>query len=75
MVANQTVYSSFEQRSIIKFSVAEKSKPCEIYRRMCDVYREECFSQKMFTNMGLTLRNQSQKDSTWRGKSSRCSHQ
>ena len=28
-----------EEWSVIKSSVAEKCKPCEIYRRMCDVYR------------------------------------
>ena len=26
--------------------VVEKCKPCEIYRRMCDVYREACLSKK-----------------------------
>ena len=30
--------------------MAEKSKPCEIYRRMFDVNKETCFSHKMFTN-------------------------
>ena len=37
--------------------VAEKCKPCEIYRRICDDYGEAHFSQKMFTNglnMGLS---------------------
>ena len=43
-----------EQRSAIKFLVAEKCKTCEIFRSMCDVYKEAHFSQKMFTN-GLTL--------------------
>ena len=40
------------------FLVAQKCKPCEIYRRMCDVYGESFFSQKMFTHkltMGLPL--------------------
>ena len=47
-----------EQRSFIKYLLAEKGKPCEIYRRMYDLYREAFFSQKMFTNglnMGLPL--------------------
>ena len=35
-----------EQRSFIKYLLAEKSKPCEIYRRMYDLYREAYFSQK-----------------------------
>ena len=46
MVANQTVSSRFEQRSIINFFNAEKFKQCEIYRRMCDVYEEVCFSPR-----------------------------
>ena len=54
MGTNQTKSSRFEQRSVKKFLVAEKCNPCEIYRRMCDVYREACFSQKMFTN-GLNM--------------------
>ena len=44
MAAIQTVCS--RQMSIIKFLLAEKCKPCDIYRRMCDVYRETCFSHK-----------------------------
>ena len=46
MAANQTESSRLEQRSVIKFLVAEKCKPCEIYRRMSDVYGEACFSEK-----------------------------
>ena len=42
--------TSFEQRSLMKFLVAEKCKPCEIYRRMIDIYGETSFGQKMFTN-------------------------
>ena len=38
MVANK--------ESVMKFLVAEKCKPCEIYRRMCDVYDEACFSHE-----------------------------
>ena len=43
MMAN----SGLEQKSVIKFLAAEKCKPCEIYKRMCD--GEACFSPKMFT--------------------------
>ena len=45
MVANQTQCSKFQQRSIMKFLVADKYKPCEIYRRMYYVYGEACFSK------------------------------
>ena len=41
MVVNQTECS----RLVIKSLVAEKYKPCEIYRRMCDVYGKACFNQ------------------------------
>ena len=47
-----------EQRFVIKFLMAEKDKPCEIYKRMCDVNGEACFNKKMFTNdlnMGSSL--------------------
>ena len=48
--SGQLKYLRLGQRSVIKFLVAEKSKPCEIYRRMCDVYGEACFSQNIFPN-------------------------
>ena len=54
MATNQAEYSKLEQRSVKIFLLAEKYKPCEIYLRICDVYREACFSQKMFTN-GLNM--------------------
>ena len=38
--------SRLKQKSVIKFLLAEKCKPCEIHRRMYDVYREACFIQK-----------------------------
>ena len=53
---NMGLSLQIEQRSFIIYLLAEKCKPCEIYRRMFDVYREAYFSQKMFTNeinMGL----------------------
>ena len=46
MVAKQTEYSRLEQMSVIKFFVAKKWKPYKIYKRMCDVYEEACFSKK-----------------------------
>ena len=46
MAENQIECSKLKQRSVIKFLVAEKCKPREIYTRMCDVDREACFSQK-----------------------------
>ena len=45
MAANQPACSRFEQRSVIKFLLTEKCKPCEIYKKMCDGYKEACFSQ------------------------------
>ena len=51
VVANQTECSRLEQRSVIKFLVAEKCNPCETYRKMYDVFRETYFiEKKMFTN-------------------------
>ena len=45
MATNQST-QGFEQKTVIEFLMAEKSKLCEIYRRMCDKYREACFNQK-----------------------------
>ena len=39
MAANKTVLQAWTE-SAIKSLVAEKCKPYEIYRRMCDMYRE-----------------------------------
>ena len=50
MVANQTECSRLQQRSVVKFLLGEKCKPCENHKRLCDGYRETHFSQKMFTN-------------------------
>ena len=44
MAANQAQGSRVEQSSVINFLVTEKCKPHEIYRRMCDVYKEACSS-------------------------------
>ena len=46
MAQNQTEISRLEQRSVIKFLVAGKGKPHEIYRRMCDMYGEACLGKK-----------------------------
>ena len=34
------------KKTVIKFLVTEKWRPCEIYRRMCNVYGEAGFSQQ-----------------------------
>ena len=47
MAANQKEFSWLEQRSVMKVLLAEKCKPCEIYRKMCDVYKEACFGEKI----------------------------
>ena len=44
-----------EQRSIIKFLLVEKCKPCEIYNRLCDVYGEAYFSKKKIFPNGLNV--------------------
>ena len=64
MVANQKQCFRLEQRSLIRFLIATKSKPCDIYRRMYVVYGEAYFSQKRFTNtlnMGMPLRTRIKK--------------
>ena len=43
MVTNR---STSGLKSVIKSLVAEKCKPCEIYRRMCDVYRQAYFNSE-----------------------------
>ena len=50
MTVNQTDCSKLEERSVITFLVAEKCKPCEIYRRISDVYGEACFNQNIVVN-------------------------
>ena len=46
MAANQIACFWLEQSSVLKFLVVEKCKPCEIYRRICDVYEEASLSLK-----------------------------
>ena len=47
MAPNQTERGlGWNRGSVIKLLVGEKCNPCEIYRRMSDVYGEACFSQK-----------------------------
>ena len=43
---NMDLPLQIEQRSVIKYLLAEKYKLCEIYRKMCGVYGEACFSQR-----------------------------
>ena len=42
-------------KSVIKFLIAEKCKLCEVYRSMCDIYGEACFSQKKKLTNGLNM--------------------
>ena len=46
MVANQTVYTKLEQRSVIKVLEAEEFEPWKIFWRISGVYGELCFGQK-----------------------------
>ena len=46
MGANQTKCSRLEQKSVIKPLLAEKYKPSEVYKRICNVYRKACLSKK-----------------------------
>ena len=45
-----------KQRSVIKLFMAEKCKSSQIYRNICDLYEEACFSQKI-TNRRKDGRN------------------
>ena len=44
MASTKTESSRLEQRSVVKFSMVEKCKPCQIFRRMCYAYGEACFT-------------------------------
>ena len=46
MAEDQKECSRLEQRPVIKVLMVEKCKPCGIYRRMCNVYKDICFSKK-----------------------------
>ena len=48
--------SGLEQRSVIKFLVVEKYKPCEVYRRMRDVCKKQALVKILFTNGLATTR-------------------
>ena len=50
--ANQTQYSRPEQRSVVKFFMAEKCKPCENLQKYAYVYEKICFSQKKCFQLG-----------------------
>ena len=43
---HQELKNDLEQRSVVKVLVAEKCKPCKIYRGMCDVYEGASFILK-----------------------------
>ena len=49
MVKNRTEYSWLEQRSVIKFLLVEKCKPCEFYWEICDVDKLYTMHISMFT--------------------------
>ena len=64
LMAGQTEHFKFEERSVIKFLVAEKCKPCEIYRRMCDVFGDACFSKNnvyKWAKLGFATSSHNQK--------------
>ena len=50
---NQIEWSMLEQRPVIKSLVAEKCKPCEIYKRICDKHRQACLVKRCL-QMGET---------------------
>ena len=45
-MSNKEACSRIEQRSVIKFLVAEGCKAVEIHRRMSTLYGATCFSRK-----------------------------
>ena len=52
--------------SVFKFLEAVKCKPCEINRRMCDIYGEACFDKKnvyKWAKYWFATMNLSRKDS------------
>ena len=70
LVETQRECSKPEQRPVINFSVAEKSKLCEMYRRLCDVYGETGFSKRNIYEWSKNVSTSTyldQKDSPWIG--------
>ena len=68
---NQTDYSRLELGSVIKSLIVDKCKTCEIYRRMCEMYREACFSQNIvhkWAKNGFATTSQSRKDHSLKWK-------
>ena len=66
---SKSVSTRLEQRSVIKSLVADKCKPYDIFRRMSDMYREVCFSQKklyLWARYGFATMSLS-RDSLWSG--------
>ena len=45
MAVNQTELCRYKQNSLIKYLVAEKCQPFEIYRKMCEVNGVDLFFQ------------------------------
>ena len=50
MVANQTESSRLQQKSVIKFFVAEKYKPCKIYQKRVISKEKHILVKDMFIN-------------------------
>ena len=48
MAAHPTEFTRPEQRSVIEFLVAEKCKPCEIYRRVYDVHEKAYLNRNVY---------------------------
>ena len=48
MIANLVDSFRLEKSSVIKVLLAKNYKPCEIYRRMCDVYCKAYFSINVY---------------------------
>ena len=66
MTTDQTENPGLEHRSVIKFLQAEKYKPCEIYIRMCNVYRKAFFSKvniHKYTKYDFATSSRGQNDS------------
>ena len=49
----------------MKSLVAEKCKPCEIYRSMCGMYEGVCFIEKKMLTNEWAKHEKSWKDSPW----------
>ena len=53
--------SKLEQKSAMKFLMAENYKSCEIDKKKCDVFSEACLSVKIIYKHGFATMSLSQK--------------